>query len=73
MDPKATLIAAYDAMRVGDTDTCIVFLGHYREWRRSGGFEPLKVKGEGVHGDAFASWIGERNARTEDERAARRN
>ncbi len=55
MDPEETLRNAADAVASGEWGECNEALGHYREWRAKGGFEPLL-------GDARAAEIAKRNA-----------
>jgi hypothetical protein len=43
MDPKACLQAAFRAFQLGRFDEAREHLATYKQWRRSGGFEPIDV------------------------------
>lgn len=40
MDPKQTLLDAFDAWQADEIDECRDHLADYIDWRRKGGFEP---------------------------------
>ncbi len=52
MDPKACLRAASEALKDSDFESAADSLADYREWRASGGFEP--ILGEFARGDSVA-------------------
>jgi hypothetical protein len=60
MDPEETLHTADQA--VSDCDSCAahVALQDYRNWRASGGFEPLTVGSTTDRGDLFARKVAQR-------------
>lgn len=62
MDPEACLLAWQSAIEDREWDLASDCDESYRDWRASGGFEPMIGC---LHGDAFAAWLRrlERDAR----------
>jgi hypothetical protein len=56
MDPKACLLAAWEAIHAGELDQACDHLDAYAEWRGRGGFEPndIAVFGRPMYGDEIA-------------------